>query len=67
MKTIEDLTAWLGSANVQKIIGLVQAGVAATTGAEGKSLSSHVAMTTIGTAYAAFIHIIDAARAKIEK
>ena len=59
------VTQFLGSANVQKILGLVQVGVAGTTNAEGKSLGMHISNMTIGAAFTLGVHYFDYLRAKI--
>lgn len=59
------ITSYLGSANVQKVLGLIQVGVAATTNAEGKTLGMHVANITLGAAFTVAVHWIDYLRAKI--
>jgi hypothetical protein len=59
------ITSFLGSANVQKVLGLVQVGVAASTNAEGKSLGMHVSNITLGAAFTLGVHWFDYLRAKI--
>lgn len=56
------VTAFLGSADVQKILGLTLSGDAAL---EWKSLSMKLTGMTVGGAFTLAIHVVDAIRAKI--
>lgn len=59
------ITSFLGSANVQKVLGLIQVGVAGGTNAEGKSLGMHISNMTIGALFTLGVHYVDYLRAKI--
>lgn len=61
-QTIIDITDLLGSANVQKAIGLVFAGDA---GLEWRTLRAKIAGLTVGGLFTLGIHALDAYRAKI--
>ena len=60
-------TDFLGSANVQKILGMVQTGIAGATSAEGKSFAMHLSGMTVGGVFTLGVHVVDAIRAWIAK
>lgn len=59
------LVDFLGSANVQKALGLAGSAIAGMTAADGKDLGVKITGMTIGGAFALGVHIVDAIRAKI--
>lgn len=59
------ITSFIGSANVQKTLGLLYAGIGGLTAAEGKSLGVHIANLSIGSAFTLGVHFVDYLRAKI--
>jgi len=59
------LTDFIGSANVQKALGLAMTGLSGATAANGKDLGMKLGGMTIGAAFTLGVHIVDAVRAKI--
>lgn len=59
------LADFIGSANVQKILGIAQVYIAGSTAAEGKTLGAHITGMTLGGAFTLGVHVVDAVRAKI--
>lgn len=59
------LVDFIGSANVQKALGLAMTGISATTAANGKDLGMKITGMTLGGAFTLGVHLIDAFRAKI--
>lgn len=56
---------FIGSANVQKALGLSGSAIAALTAADGKSIAVKISGMSLGAAFALGVHVVDAARAKI--
>lgn len=63
---IAPIVDWLGSANVQKLLGLAQVGIAGLTDGEAKTIWPKIAAMSIGGVFTIAVHAIDAVRAKIE-
>ena len=59
------LVDFIGSANVQKVLGMLQVYIGGATAAEGKTLGAHITGMTIGSAFTLGVHLVDALRAKI--
>lgn len=59
------LTSFIGSANLQKTLGVLQVGIAGLTGTEGTSTAQRIAGMSIGGAFALGVHWFDYLRAKI--
>lgn len=61
---VDELAGFLGSANVQKLLGLAQSAIAETTSAEGHTALLHLGGGIIGAAYALGVHFVDYLRSK---
>jgi len=55
---------FLGSANVQKNLGLAQVIIAAATNLEGTNLWQHISGMTVGAVFALGVHYFDYLRTK---
>jgi hypothetical protein len=61
------LVDFIGSANVQKALGLTMTAISGATAADGKDLGLKITGMTLGGAFTLGVHIVDAIRARIEK
>ena len=59
------ITSFIGSANVQKTLGSLQAGIALLTNAEGHTIGMKIGGATVGGVFALGVHYVDYLRAKI--
>ncbi len=58
------LTDFIGSANVQKVFGMLQVFAAGATNLEGKSLGQKISGMTLGGVFTLGIHFMDWLRTK---
>lgn len=59
------LTSFVGSANFQKDLGVLQAGIALLTNAEGHTFAMKIGGATLGGVFALGVHFVDYLRAKV--
>lgn len=59
------ITSFIGSANVQKTLGSLQAGIALLTNAEGHTIGMKLGAASLGGVFAVAVHYIDMLRARI--